>query len=82
VVDYTGWAAYNATKKRGQIYFSVAAYRHSGFAGGINYYRNPHENWRLMQPWRDAVITCPVLFVAGSADRPSATHQKHSSERE
>lgn len=48
--------------------YFVAAYRHSGFAGGINYYRNLDENWRLMQPYRDAQISCPVLFLVGSAD--------------
>tara|TARA_R110000822_G_scaffold49716_3_gene130208 strand:- start:2911 stop:3912 length:1002 start_codon:yes stop_codon:yes gene_type:complete len=48
--------------------YFVGAYRHSGFAGGINYYRNLDENWRLMQPYRDAQITCPVLFLVGSAD--------------
>ncbi|WP_373187153.1 alpha/beta fold hydrolase [Halopseudomonas sp.] len=48
--------------------YYVNAYRRSGFAGGINYYRNLDENWRLMQPYRDAQITCPVLFLVGSAD--------------
>lgn len=48
--------------------YYVAAYRHSGFAGGIHYYRNFDENWRLMQPYRDTPITCPVLFLVGSAD--------------
>ena len=48
--------------------YFINAYRHSGFAGGINYYRNLDENWRLMLPWRDSPITCPVLFIVGSAD--------------
>lgn len=48
--------------------YYLAAYRHSGFAGGIHYYRNLDANWRLMQPYREALITCPVLFLAGSAD--------------
>ncbi|WP_339842307.1 alpha/beta hydrolase [uncultured Halopseudomonas sp.] len=48
--------------------YYLNAYRDSGFAGGINYYRNLDENWRLMQPYRDARITCPVLFLVGSAD--------------
>ncbi len=48
--------------------YYVDAYRHSGFAGGINYYRNLDRNWRLMQPYRDAQILCPVLFMVGSAD--------------
>lgn len=48
--------------------YYLAAYRHSGFAGGIHYYRNMDSNWQLMQPWREAQIRCPVLFLAGSAD--------------
>ena len=48
--------------------YYIDAYRHSGFAGGINYYRNLDENWRLMLPWRDSPIACPVLFIVGSAD--------------
>ncbi len=48
--------------------YYIDTYRHSGFAGGINYYRNLDENWRLMQPYREHQITCPVLFVVGSGD--------------
>lgn len=48
--------------------YYLAAYRHSGFAGGINYYRNFDENWRRLLPLRDSKISCPVLFIAGSAD--------------
>jgi pimeloyl-ACP methyl ester carboxylesterase len=48
--------------------YYLDAYRHSGFAGGINYYRNLDENWRQFLPLRDTVIQCPVLFLAGSDD--------------
>ncbi len=48
--------------------YYIDTYRRSGFAGGINYYRNLDRNWELMQPYRDAPITCPVLFIAGSGD--------------
>ncbi|AQZ95717.1 alpha/beta fold hydrolase [Halopseudomonas phragmitis] len=48
--------------------YYIDTYRHSGFAGGINYYRNLDENWRLMQPYREHQITCPVLFLVGSGD--------------
>lgn len=48
--------------------YYLSAYRHSGFAGGINYYRNFDENWRRMLPWRNSTIQCPVLFIAGAAD--------------
>ena len=48
--------------------YYLNAYRHSGFAGGINYYRNLDENWRRLLPLRESKITCPVLFIAGTAD--------------
>lgn len=48
--------------------YYLDAYRHSGFAGGINYYRNLDENWRRLLPLRESTITCPVLFIAGAAD--------------
>ncbi|MEH6564248.1 MAG: alpha/beta hydrolase [Halopseudomonas sp.] len=48
--------------------YYVNAYRHSGFAGGINYYRNLDRNWQLMLPYRDTVIGCPVLFIVGTGD--------------
>ena len=48
--------------------YYLEAYRHSGFAGGINYYRNLDDNWRELLPLRNQVIGCPVLFLAGSDD--------------
>lgn len=48
--------------------YYLQAYRRSGFAGGINYYRNLDRNWELMQAYRETRITCPVLFIVGSAD--------------
>lgn len=46
----------------------VAAYRHTGFRGGLNWYRNIDRNWELLAPWQDAAIRQPVLFIAGSED--------------
>ena len=48
--------------------YYLNAYRHSGVAGGTNYYRNLDENWRRLLPLRESKITCPVLFIAGTAD--------------
>ena len=48
--------------------YYLEAYRHSGFAGGINYYRNLDDNWRELLPLRNQVIGCPVLFLAGCDD--------------
>jgi pimeloyl-ACP methyl ester carboxylesterase len=48
-------------------YFS-AAYRQSGFRGGLNWYRNIDRNWELTAPWQGAQIHQPSLFIAGSRD--------------
>ena len=46
----------------------VAAYRTSGFRGGLNWYRNIDRNWALTAPWQGATIDQPSLFIAGSKD--------------
>lgn len=48
--------------------YFVQQYQHSGFKGGICYYRNIDRNWELMAPYKDQAIECPVMFIAGSAD--------------
>lgn len=44
------------------------SYRHSGFRGGLNWYRNLDRNWDLTAPWQGAQIHQPSLFIAGSRD--------------
>ena len=44
------------------------AYRHTGFRGGLNYYRNLDRNWELLAPWQGALIHQPALFIAGTRD--------------
>lgn len=46
----------------------VAAYRASGFRGGLNWYRNIDRNWELTAPWQGAQIHQPSLFIAGTED--------------
>jgi pimeloyl-ACP methyl ester carboxylesterase len=46
----------------------TAAYRKSGFRGGLNWYRNIDRNWELTAPWQDAQIHQASLFIAGSND--------------
>ncbi len=46
----------------------VAAYRASGFRGGLNWYRNLDRNWDLTAPWQGAQICQPSIFIAGSQD--------------
>jgi pimeloyl-ACP methyl ester carboxylesterase len=46
----------------------AASYRHSGFRGGLNYYRNIDRNWELLAPFTGAKIRQPALFIAGTRD--------------
>lgn len=48
--------------------YYLDSYRHSGFAGGLHYYRNMDHNWSLNRPYAQTRIECPVLFLAGSED--------------
>ena len=48
--------------------FFTAAYRRTGFRGGLNWYRNIDRNWELTAPWQDAQIRQPSLFIAGARD--------------
>ena len=46
----------------------VEQFRHTGFRGGLNWYRNIDRNWELLAPWAGATINQPALFIAGSRD--------------
>jgi pimeloyl-ACP methyl ester carboxylesterase len=46
----------------------AAEFSHSGFRGGLNWYRNIDRNWELTAPWAGAKIREPALFIAGSVD--------------
>ncbi len=46
----------------------VAAFEASGFAGGLNWYRNIDRNWELLAPFAGAKVTVPALYVAGDHD--------------
>mmetsp|Transcript_15079 Transcript_15079/g.22466 ORF Transcript_15079/g.22466 Transcript_15079/m.22466 type:complete len:284 (+) Transcript_15079:2-853(+) len=48
--------------------YFVQQYRHSGFRGGVNLYRNLERNYMLMQPFRNTKISQPALFIAGTDD--------------
>lgn len=48
--------------------YYVRTFTETGFTGGLNYYRNMDRDWELSEHLADAKITCPALFVAGSAD--------------
>lgn len=46
----------------------AAAFRRSGFRGGLNWYRNLSTNWTYTAPWQGAKLAQPALFIAGSRD--------------
>jgi len=48
--------------------FYAAEFSRSGFAGGLNYYRNIDRNWELLAPYAGARVTVPALFVVGQYD--------------
>ncbi|GIS69554.1 MAG: epoxide hydrolase [Gammaproteobacteria bacterium] len=48
--------------------YYVKQFEHSGFRGGVNYYRNIERNWEVTAHLADAVIDVPTLFLAGERD--------------
>jgi epoxide hydrolase A/B len=43
-------------------------FAHTGFRGGLNWYRNVDLNWELLAPYAGARVTVPALYVAGDRD--------------
>jgi pimeloyl-ACP methyl ester carboxylesterase len=43
-------------------------FAHTGFRGGLNWYRNIDRNWELLAPYAGALVTVPALYVAGDRD--------------
>ena len=50
------------------IEFFVGEFKRTGFAGGLNYYRNVDRNWALTPFLDGAKLRQPTLFVAGDRD--------------
>lgn len=46
----------------------VEAYRNSGFAGPLNWYRNLDRNHALTRPWQGLTIDVPALYITGELD--------------
>jgi pimeloyl-ACP methyl ester carboxylesterase len=40
----------------------------AAFIGGLNAYRNADRNWMLGEPFAEAIITQPALFISGARD--------------
>ncbi|MFI0845454.1 alpha/beta fold hydrolase [Mesorhizobium sp. IMUNJ 23232] len=48
--------------------FYAGEFRRTGFAGGLNWYRNIDRNWELMAPLAGAQVKVPALYMAGDRD--------------
>jgi pimeloyl-ACP methyl ester carboxylesterase len=46
----------------------VEQFTASGFAGGLNWYRNFDRNWEQTTAWQDVPITAPTLCISGEND--------------
>jgi pimeloyl-ACP methyl ester carboxylesterase len=46
----------------------AAEFAHTGFRGGLNWYRNIDRNWELLAPFAGLRVTVPALYVAGDRD--------------
>ncbi|MDQ6921336.1 MAG: alpha/beta hydrolase, partial [Candidatus Dormibacteraeota bacterium] len=46
----------------------TSEFEHTGFTGGLNWYRNIDRNWELTAAWRGAPVQPPALYVAGDRD--------------
>ncbi len=46
----------------------AAEFAHTGFRGGLNWYRNIDRNWELLAPFAGSRVTVPALYVAGDRD--------------
>ncbi len=54
--------------KEQDLNFFVNEFKHSGFRGGINWYRNFDRNWELTPFLDGAKILQPTVFAAGDRD--------------
>jgi pimeloyl-ACP methyl ester carboxylesterase len=48
--------------------FYAQQFAHSGFRGGLNWYRNIDRNWELLAPYAGAPVGVPALYLAGDRD--------------
>ena len=52
----------------GDVDYFASEFARTGFAGGLNWYRNIDRNWQLMAPFTGAVVQQPALYIAGDRD--------------
>ena len=61
------WVGADPEEGRG-LHGYIAAFTRTGFAGGLNWYRNFERNRDLLAAWRGAPVRQPSLFIAGTRD--------------
>ena len=60
--ELPGWVA------ESDVDVYATEFERTGFAGGLNWYRNIDRNWELSAPWSGAQVTVPALYVVGDRD--------------
>ncbi len=50
------------------VEFYAQEFERTGFAGGLNWYRNIDRNWELLAPYARAQVQVPALYMAGDRD--------------
>jgi len=50
------------------IDFYAGEFGHTGFRGGLNWYRNIDRNWELYAPFAGAKVSVSALFIGGERD--------------
>src|SRR3954452_24928669 len=50
------------------IAFYTGGFTHTGFRGGLNWYRNIDRNWELLAPFAGAKVAVPAMYIAGDRD--------------
>jgi pimeloyl-ACP methyl ester carboxylesterase len=48
--------------------FYIGEFQRTGFAGGLNWYRNADRNWELLASLDGAKVTVPALYIVGDRD--------------
>jgi pimeloyl-ACP methyl ester carboxylesterase len=48
--------------------FYAGEFARTGFAGGLNWYRNIDRNWELLAPFHHARVAAPALYIVGDRD--------------
>lgn len=48
--------------------FYAGEFERTGFAGGLNWYRNIDRNWELLAPYARAQVQVPAIYMAGERD--------------